>query len=429
MSEKRVVVVGTTTDYIEEIRTRHPDRAFFVTDPAKRLSALEPRPAPREELLCDLTDFDRVAAALQDGLERRNLKATAVACFDCESLELAAHLARKLALPFPSPRAVATCRNKYLAKQLWRHAGIPCPQAVIIRHPAEVTPVMDRFPGPVILKPLTGSGSELVFKCSNAREASQAFTILQTQLATHPDERMYRPPANGNPAFDSRRAFLMEAFIDGNEFSCDFIVDADHLQILRTATKIMAADQTAGTALAYVVPGPLVPPWDQNQLSQILYRAARALDLTRAICMVDFIVHRGTVYLLELTPRPGGDCLPPLIHASCGLDMLGLTLDFAAGRPVRIPPESDWKKRVGMRILAASAGIVKRIDDRLLQREPAVKSCGFKAHPGYRVKLPPEDYDSRVLGYVIFEPRPNRQIASQCAAIRSKLQIEMESNA
>lgn len=427
ISNQRIVVVGTTADYIETIRSRHSGRALFVTAPAERSAALEPRPYPQEELLSELKDFEKVYAALEAHLLQWQLKAAGVACFDCESLELAAHIARKLVLPFPSQKAVVTCRNKILSKQIWRSIGIPCPRGEIIRAPGEVPQAMARFQSSVIMKPLTGSGSELVFKCSDLREARLVFDTIRSRLASHPDERMYGHSKLGNIVFNSRQEVLMEQFIGGNEFSCDFIIEGNKLQIIRIAAKAPAIDQPIGTTLAYVVPGAVPTVLKSEQFRRQLFHAARALGLKHALCMVDFIVHRDTVYLLELTPRPGGDCLPTLILKSSGLDMLGLALNFAARRPIQIPGESSWEKLVGMRIFVESAGIVKRIDDSRLKRDNSVRTYNLKARPGYRVKLPPEDYDSRIVGHVIFKPHPNRSIASQCASIRSKLQIEIGS--
>ncbi len=54
MRDKRLLVVGTTSDYIDHILTRYPGRALFVTDPAERAAAVERYPAPADELLCNL---------------------------------------------------------------------------------------------------------------------------------------------------------------------------------------------------------------------------------------------------------------------------------------------------------------------------------------------------------------------------------------
>jgi biotin carboxylase len=286
-----------------------------------------------------------------------------------------------------------------------------------------------RFVPPVVLKPLTGSGSELVFKCSSVAECTQALETLQKHLAHHPNARMYTPGQTGPAAMDGRREFVIETFIPGREYSCDVIIDGGRATIIRVAEKLPAPDQPLGTTLAYIVPGQLPSQLDQPLFQDHLHAAARALGLRRAICMVDFIIRNNCAYLLEMTPRPGGDCLPWLIQESCGLDMLGLTLAFAAGQPLRLPTDSDWKPRIGVRFFAQRAGIIRSIDDSGLKQEKCIKSYYLKARPGCRVKLPPEDYDSRILGHAIFEPQPNGSLLGQCQQIEAKLHVEMETAA
>ncbi len=426
MSSKPLVVVGTTSDYIDEIRSRYPGRALFVTDPAERKRAGEPRPDPHEEILCDLRDAGLVWADLSEHLHRWRMQPVGVACFDCESLELAAQIAKTLDLPFPSLTAVAACRNKYLSKQIWHRAGLPCPQAEIIRRPSELPFLLKRLALPVVIKPLTGSGSELVFRCTTTENCNQALAKIQFQLAHHPNERMYKPGKNGSSTMDCRREFVIETCIEGQEYSCDVILDGEHLEIIRTAEKLLAPDQPPGTTLAYKVPAQLPPRLDQNLFKHQLHTAARTLGLERAVYMVDIIVRGNTAYLLELTPRPGGDCLPWLIRESCGLDMLGLALDFAAGNPIRLPEASGWKSLIGMRFFAKRAGIIRSIDDSFLKQDERIKSYYLKARSGYRITLPPEDYDSRILGHAIFEANPFESIRRQCLEIEAKLGIDME---
>ncbi len=426
MPDPRVVIVGTTADYIDAVRNSYPGRALFVTATDERSAAKEPAPHPQEELLCNLEDFEKVASFLNTHLLQWKLKAAGVACFDCESLELAAYIAGKLSLPFPSPTSVANCRNKFLSKQIWQGNQIPCPRAEVIRGDVDISETMARLHFPAIIKPLTGSGSELVFKCNTYGEVKTAVEIIRTRLANHQNQRMYRRFKHGKTIFNSRSELLMETFIEGNEFSCDFLIDGNMLQTIRIAAKIPAIDQATGTTLAYVVPGAIPGVLAQEQLNRLLLRAARVLGLKRSLGMADFIMHRDKAYLLELTPRPGGDCLPPLIRASSGLDMIGLTMDFAEGKPLRIPEKISWEKLVGMRIFAESAGIVRHIDASRLKQDNSVRSYVLKAHSGYRVKYPPEDYDSRLLGYVIFKPHPEQSIEFHCREIRSKIKIAIE---
>jgi biotin carboxylase len=426
MSKAPIIVVGTTSDYIDLIRRGHSGRAIFMTDTEERARAIESAPGMREEVLCNLEDIKGAVAALKTHLHAWDMQPAGIACFDCESLELAACIARAFALPFTSPEAISACRNKFSSKKIWRANSLPCPPARIIRSPSEIPELLKHFSLPVIIKPLTGSGSELVFKCDSEEDCRRALITMQNRLADHRDTRMYKPGKNGLSRMDGRREFVVEAFIEGDEFSCDIIIEESQIQMIRTAAKLPAPDQTIGTTLAYQVPAQLPEELDQPLFERQLKIAAHALGIKRAICMVDFIVRDARPYFLELTPRPGGDCLFWLIRESCGLDMLGLVLDFAAGLPLRVPQASDWKALAGVRFFATTAGTVRSVDVSGIEQDDRILSYYLKARPGYRVTLPPDDYDSRILGHAVFEPHGNQSLLLQCRQIGAGLSVKME---
>ncbi len=141
--------------------------------------------------------------------------------------------------------------------------------------------------------------------------------------------------------------------------------------------------------------------------------------------MLDFIVQDNRAFMIELTPRPGGDCLPPLLLNSCGMDILGCTLDFAEGHPFVPDTSLQWQPLVGVRLFAACSGEIEQIDSSALLRDHRVVESHLKRGPGHRVVLPPEDYESRLLGHVIFKPAGPESIENECIEIASKLKIEM----
>ena len=427
MHSSRVVVVGTTSDYIELIRRRYPHRALFLTDPGERARASEETPGPAEEILCDLTNATEVCTVLNDHLHRYALALDGVACFDCEYLAFAAALAKGYGLPFPSPSAVTQSRNKFLSKEAWKKAGVFCPEAAVVRHRSELSHFLDWLGKPVIMKPLTGSGGELVFHCGDHSDCLQAYDIILNRLTQAGENRLYGkdPETSGdlNPLHD----VVLEQFIPGQEYSCDFFLENGRLELIRMAKKIPTVGiQVGATTAAYLVPAALPEEMPSRVFLDQLHRAATALGLERALCMVDFIVWQGKAYLLELTPRPGGDCLPWLIQQSCGLDMIGLALDIAQGRNISTPVRKSWKTLVGLRLFASHAGAVKEIDDGDLRRDPRVQEVLIKRRPGHRVILPPKDYDSRLFGHVIFTPTVSTGLEAECAELAGKLKVVME---
>jgi biotin carboxylase len=388
---KRVVVVGTTSDYIDHIRQHYPGRALFVTDPDERARAREERPEAADELLCDLNDAGLVVQKLSDHLHAYGITPDGFACYDCESLGLSSLLARELALPFPSPDAVKSSRDKFRTRTTWQNNGVSCPRMKNVRTLSEALSFLAESKSPVVMKPLTGSGSELVFKCTDDRECSQAFATIKTRLAMHDNKRMYPGESTSSVSADPRKEFAVEEFIAGTEYSCDFIIDGGQIRIIRTARKIASPGQSFGTTLAYVLPGCLPDEISEHELCSQLLRAAEALGIDHAVCMVDFIVRDGTVFLLEMTPRVGGDCLPPLIFSSCGLDMIALALDFAQGKELSIPEKSRWRPLAGLRVFADTAGIIRRIDESSVRSDPRVIKVHIARGTCSSVVLPPDD--------------------------------------
>ena len=426
MSTDRVAVVGTTSDYVALLDERRPGRALFITDQAERAKAAEPSPDAASEVLCDLTDFPAVLSAVQSHLKRYKQRLTGVACFDCESMALASHLARAFGLPYPSLQAVQACRSKFLSKSLWQRAGVPAPQVAIAQSPDEARQLFAKLGGPVVLKPLTGSGSELVFVCRTEAELCDAFHTAQARLAEHPDTRMYARHKGSADNLDPRRVVVLEEFVKGTEYSADFLLESGRASIIRVARKIPAPALSPGTILAYEVPAALPSSVDESALAPVLSAAAAAGGIERSICMADFILRDAQAVFLEIAPRPGGDCLPPLILHAGNFDILGATLDLAEGRLVQVPPRDKWRRCVGLRLFATQEGTIHMIDDRRIRSDARVLECHLKHGPGHTVVLPPLDYESRLLGHVIFQPDEDRPIEVQCGELAAQLNLEID---
>jgi len=416
----KALVVGTTTDYIEWIRKSNPERALFLTDPTVRRGSQDPNPSPGEEILCDLNDYGRVFDILPRYLSREGLRAGGVACFDCESMELAALLAQKFSLPYPSVLSVNSCRNKFLSKALWERHKLLCPSARLIRSVTDAMQFFRELGGTFVLKPISGSGSELVFHCGSEGECETNFHKIQSGLLQRRTNRLYRAPA-ADPAI------LAEAVVGGDEFSCDFIIENGRVEVIRLTRKILSPQGPFGTARGYLLSSALPDEIDEGNLLRTIYQSAAALGINRAICMLDFMIDHGRIILLELAPRPGGDCLPFLLRRCWNLDVLKLTLDFCEQRPFYLQkPSGSSNLFLGLRIHALNDGILKRIDVHDLEKDSRVREIRFYRRPGQLVRMPPDDYDSWVLGHIIAELECDREPQSQCEELLGKISVEIE---
>jgi biotin carboxylase len=418
--EPRVLVVGTTSDYVHWIRQSCPGQALFVTDPPIRTRALEPPPPPDEEILCDLTDGDRVRQALASHLAAYRQRLTGIACFDCESMALAATLSRDYNLPYPTAAAVENCRNKYRSKILWQSRHLNTPPVKRVRSATAAAHFQNALKAPVVLKPVSGSGSELVFVCSDARACRQNFQRIRHGLRLRRHQRLYAGFSDQAPDI------LAEAMIDGQEYSCDFIVNNGQCEVIRLTRKIPAATGPFGTIRAYLLESGAPAGIRGRDFHQTLMKSASALGIDGAVCMLDFIVNQGRMVLLELAPRPGGDCLPFLLRRAYHLDMLRLQIDFARRAPLHRATPAPAEPWVGLRVHAHAEGVVRRIHTEALQGDPRIREVHLQRRPGHRITLPPEDYDTWLLGHVIFTPDDASAVETQCRDLAAAVRVEWE---
>jgi len=422
--EERVLVVGTTSDYIDYIRLNFPGRAVFVTDPSERAHAAESAPAPADEVLCPLDRQAEAWGQVRRHLAQYNLRATGVACFDCESMRLASFIARDLRLPYPSDEAVVACRSKFISRRLWQRVGLACPAACQIENADEAVRFFNDCGGKkTVLKPLTGSGSELVFVCETADDCVRAFSAMRRSMAGQLNSRMYAPYEHEGRTTDPRRTMLMEEFVEGLEYSCDFMLDGDNVEIIRVARKWPKSGFAPGTIMAYAVPE-IVPGMAPGALERQLGAAARALGIERAICMADFIMGNNGLTLLEIASRPGGDCMPELIRSSSGLDIIRLALDFAQRLPVTIPPPSQWRRLVGLRFFTSRSEEITAIDANAVSRDPRVLEVKIPLRPERHLIRTSAGFPVRFLGHAIFQPDAPGGIEAECRELDAKLTLE-----
>lgn len=406
----RVLVVATTPDYVDALRRLAPGRAVFLTHPRLRAQARETPPPVAEEILADPDDAADCMRLIADHATRYGIAWKGIACYDCNSLAATARIAAAMALPWHSEKAVARCRDKRRAALLWRRAGLDAPQSVRIPDASQAAAFLQRKGGAIVMKPADGTGSEGVFLCQTQADCREAWRILSASNAA----------ASSVVACERVR---------GVEFSCDFIHNPSGARIVRLARKHLRGAPPFGIAQAYELPPEDRWPLDRAELESLFSRAAAALGLGRALCMVDFIMRDGRAFMLEMAPRPGGDCLPPLVRAACGIDTLSMALRLAGGETCDEPmpaPEASW---FGVRFFASQAGRLAQIDEASLRACRGVVETSMNRRVDDAVCLPPQDCDSWILGHAICRSQPGESAPELCRRLERALNTRIESPA
>ena len=419
--EKAILVVGTTQDYISLIRKTAVVPYLFLTDIKIGRQDKENSFFGKEQVLCQLSDVSDTAAKLAGHLRRWNLVLAGITCFDCESMKLAAVLARRYSLPYPSVRSIGLCRDKYASKIRWKGRGLKCPQARRVRSAGDAARFLIQAKGLVVLKPASGSGSEMVFLCASAGQARGRYRLIRSLLWHKRNDGLYKL---NRPASE---LIVAEEYIEGQEYSCDYLIDARQARLLRLTKKIPERAGPFGTTHGYLLTDCKKAGINQNHLLRILSRSAESLGMARCIGMMDFIVKDKAIYLLETAPRFGGDCLAYLLRKACFFDIFKFSFQFAAGKShMPGPKQMDARAMyLGFKILGKKQGRIQSIDLSAAQKDKRVLEIGLSAGVGHIIKKPPLDVDSRVLGYGIARLDPSSDPAEQLEDIHSKIIIRM----
>ena len=419
-ANSKILVVGTTEDYVAWLREAAPLEALYLVDAEGRNRRAPTLASSEDEIITDLSQPEGVWEALSHHLRTLRLTLSGIVCYDCEYMVLAADLSNRLHLSYPSLEAILHSRDKFLSKSIWRREGIACPMAREIKTMEEALLFFSQAEGPCVMKPLSGSGSELVFIMENEAEVRDGFLKVREGLENRAGSAMY--------GSEPSPPMMMERFIKGEEYSCDFVVEKDRVNILRLSRKHPYPNGPFGTTWAYVLLPISFFHGASFSLGERLGKAAAALGVDRAICMADFIVQDGAPHFLDMTPRPGGDCLPHLLKAFFGFDMLKFAFEFsrAASGPTTSPYGAIQENSyAGVRIFAEKAGSLKKIQTESVTEVFPVVDYYWKYSEGHRVAMPPEDYDSWILGHMAVRLDPAQDLFNQLLEIKKRIHVEM----
>lgn len=425
-----VIVVGTTPDYVRKIYNKYPASVLFVLDLRFQGDPFLEGIEKSALLFSSLEDFEQTMHVVDLNLSTNNLSPQGVACFDCESLIPAARLAHHLRLPFPSLKAIVHARNKFEARNLWKKAEILTPAAAIASNLNETLDFFRCIKRTIVLKPISGSGSELLFWCRNEEEIRKSVQVMEEQLPRRKSNPLFKsiPSISGAAPVDPCKTWIAEEFIQGPEFSYDFILQDGQVQILRETGKTKASEQTFGSILAYTFPPSYPKAFSPEIFSDILKRATKSLGYNWGYFMVDFIIGHDQPTIIEISPRPGGDSIPDLIEIATGHDLIGAYLDFSTGRCPSFKRVNTYSDSfVSINIYAPGKGTITYLDASQILSQAWVKALFLKKSVGDFVTLPPDDYDNRLLGYCIIKPEPGWDPITLYHNLQKLIKIRIES--
>ncbi|MGN7713696.1 ATP-grasp domain-containing protein [Agrobacterium radiobacter] len=183
------------------------------------------------------------------------------------------------------------------------------PQFIPVSEETQIADFADLLVYPVIIKPVSLTGSMLVTLCQSASDLFSAWSRIESYFV----ERGERPKA------------IIESFVGGTEYSVELM----HGRALGITTKHLA-DGGGFVEVGFEFPAPL-PTSSSTLLTESAERALERIGLTWGPAHVEIKIDGGRATIIEINARMGGLRTAELIGLSGGVNFAGAYVDALTG--------------------------------------------------------------------------------------------------
>lgn len=261
----------------------------------------------------------------------RDLKIDGIMSFAVDpGVVTAAYVADRMGLPQAGPyESVCILQNKERFRSFLETNGFNVPKSRGFSTYAEAYADRDYFSWPVIVKPVDSAGSKGVSRVES--------------------------PENLKPAFDNAKSHsfsgkvIIEEFIDKDGCSSDsdcFSVDGELKFVSFSAQRFDESASNPYTPAAYSWPSTMTKA-QESELTSELQRLIALLGMRTSIYNVETRVGKnGKCYIMEVSPRGGGNRLAEMLRMATGVDMITAAVKAALGEKVtditQKPYDGHW---------------------------------------------------------------------------------------
>lgn len=315
------------------------------------------------------------------------------------AMPTAATVAAQLGLAGPPTNSTRIVCDKAGFRDFQAANGLPHPLFLKLESP-DVLPGLEAAER-WIVKPCQSSGSKGIRVVSGLMELRSAL----------PDAF----------SFSKSGAVIVEEFLPGHQGTCDGWLSAGRIAwhcLLDRQTVPLPFVATSGHHL----PTTLLPA-DQARVLDAIGEVWRRLGVTDGPFDCDFVVNPEAVFILELSPRLGGNSISQLIQLAFDFDLVEYAVRWACGDelgplPVR-PPRPSAVVIFG----ADQAGVLRYREDEAarLAHEPWVRSLTFDLPPGARVEQFTDG--RRRVGQALIAADTRAELDHRATALRASLAV------
>ena len=351
---KKVLVLAATSQQIETIATAKRLGYQVLTvdnrpdNPGHRLSD--------RNYNTDTTDREAVLAIAR----KERIDGIISPCTDV-AVPSAAYVALAMGLKGPPLESTFVACHKCEFRIFLSRSGLPVPAFIPFAQgfdPGEAIFQDGRW----IMKPDESSGSRGIFIIGSRVE------FLERALETL-----------GNSV---NKSGILERFIDGFQGTCEGFLRDGRMAFSCILDRRTAAPPYATTA-GHAIPTRLKEVL-QRKLLELLNQVWRLLGVTDGPFDCDFVATEDDIFLLELSPRIGGNSISALLKTALGFNMVEHSLRYALSEDIDIPADIDMIPAAIVIFGVAEDGVLEfdRAEAEQLSSEPWIREFSLEKNRG-----------------------------------------------
>lgn len=258
----------------------------------------------------------------------RELKIDGILSFACDpGVVTAAYVAEKMGLPSSGPyESVEILQNKGKFRKFLTDNNFNVPVAKQYTDIETALNDIEMFNWPVIVKPTDSAGSKGVTKVVEKSELRDAINYALK--------------------FSHSNEFIIEDFLEkiGDSSDCDsFSVDGELKFVSFSAQKFDENCENPYTPAAYTWPASISKAHQEELINEI-QRLLKLLDMKNSIYNIETReCTNGKAYIMECSPRGGGNRLAEMIRYMTGVDMITNIVKSALGMKLDVIEQKEIK--------------------------------------------------------------------------------------
>ena len=298
-SNKTLMILGGSRYLLPLIKVAHELGIFVITvdylpnNIAHQYSDLY--------LNISVTDHEKVLRAAErfyiDGI-------TAFACDP--AVETMAYVTNQLGLPSVGPyESVKILQNKALFRKFLTDNGFNVPKSFSYKNCDDLMRSADSLPYPLIVKPVDSAGSKGVSKVNSKEELAKASEL----------------------AFENSKGkeIIVEEYLEKQGCSSDSDCYSENGKLVFSSFSDQYFDEKGQNPF---VPSGFIWPSSlnqdaQNEIRQELQRLLTLLNMNTSVYNVECrVATNGKPYIMEVSPRGGGNRIAEMLQLSTGVDLI-----------------------------------------------------------------------------------------------------------